>query len=135
MTLRPRSHVSFNIKTPSATFLAIKASGSFTVSGLVDERTAHAFVAKGLGDGGGESWKGMIEERGSVRADRGGTWWMVCKYRSGLSTRVEDHMIVVGEVVEAGGEEKWSGEGGEAKGLVYLNGKYRNVGEVGVARQ
>lgn len=135
VTLQPTPYISFNIKTPgSQTYRNIRAFGSFTVSGLDDPETAHAFVEKFEGralNKGREGWRACVGKEGKVRSGKGGRWWLMCKYREGMSTRVGDHVIVVGEVLDAGSDmEEGRKEQAKATGLVYLGGKYRWVGRV-----
>lgn len=123
VTLSPRPYVSFNIKTPSTTLDAIRASRSFTVSGLGQKAVAEAFVtsrAKAK-----EEWVSLVGAKGEVTGTAGGRWWMRCEYQSEMDMTVGDHVIVVGEVVELGA---FVGDNIESEGLIYLDGKYRRIG-------
>ncbi|KAF6240497.1 hypothetical protein HO173_001165 [Letharia columbiana] len=128
VTLTPKPYVSFNIRLPSSTYFAIKASCEFTASGLKDARVADAFVKRKVarGDPYGESvWHGLIESDGRLKEGMGGTWWMRCRLLGEKCVEVGDHVVVVAKVVESGGYE-----GGEGIGLVYAEGGYRKVGDV-----
>ena len=135
VTLHPTPYISFNIKTPgSQTYQNIRAFGTFTVSGLDDPNTAQAFVEtyedRKLNKGR-EKWRTCLGELGKVKRQWGGRWWIRCKYRAKMCTRVGDHIILVGEVLDVGsdvGDEE--SEQARATGLVYLDGKYRWVGDV-----
>ncbi len=52
---------------------------------------------------------------------QGALWWMHCEWVREMSMQVGDHAIMVGEVVAAG---KF-GKRNERKGVVYLNGIYK----------
>ena len=173
VSLAPRPYISFNIKTPSATYQSLRLSSHFTVTGLADVKAAEAFAApnarpvkglEGVKDPGREDeedgseenwrdapdqdrmdvsageWKDWIGKEGQVLSEHGGTWWMRCKWRSGLSQRVGDHMIIVGEVLQVGdGRERQEGGGEEGqelekviskdgqRALVYVQGTYKWV--------
>ena len=129
VTLTPKPYVSFNIKLPSSTYVAIRASKEFTASGLKDAQVANAFVKRTatVGDFHGDSvWHGLADgDNGRLKEGKGGTWWMRCRFLEDKCVEVGDHVVVVGKVVECGGYE-----GGEGIGLVYAEGAYRKVGEV-----
>ena len=96
--------------------------------------TAQAFVTKFEDRGrnrGREEWKASMGEEGKVTSGRGGSWWMICRYQEKMSAQVGDHVILVGEVLDAGSEMREE-EMKETQnpGMVYLDGKYRWVGEV-----
>ena len=127
ITLSPRPYVSFNIKIPSSTWNAIKASGHFTASGIDDSTTAAAF-AKGEADSGDRATKGgwfrdWITQDGKLRDHWTAYWWMRCRCTLDKSHRVGDHLIVVGEVLQAGEYE--DGRTRMLKQpLLYMNGCY-----------
>lgn len=128
VTLTPKPYVSFNIKLPSSTYSAIKASNEFTASGLKDARIADAFVKRKFTPGdfyGDNIWHDLVDMDGHLKEGKGGTWWMRCRLSKDKSLEVGDHMIVVAKVLESGGYA-----GGEGIGLVYAEGGYRKVGEV-----
>lgn len=128
VTLTPKPYVSFNIRLPSSTYLAIEASKEFTASGLKDAQVADAFVKRKhtVGDFHGDNvWRGLADGDGRLKEGKGGTWWMRCRLLEEKCVEVGDHVVVVGKVVECGGYE-----GGEGIGLVYAEGAYREVGEV-----
>lgn len=59
---------------------------------------------------------------------------MGCRWVEGKSVVVGDHAVVVGEVVEGG---RYGGAGGDrygyghrSKGVVYIEGVYREVGHI-----
>ena len=120
ITLSPTPYVSFNIKLPSSTFDAIGESGSFTASGLSKASVAHAFT-KGRG---AKSYRHFVGDGGKLsRACRGGTWWMQCEWIKGKSVEVEDHVIMIGKVIDAGHYNKQG-----RMGVVYAEQQYRRVG-------
>ena len=135
VTLFPTPYVSFNIKTPSQTYRNLHDYGQFTVSGLDDPESAQAFAEtyeENAVNKGKEAWRIAVGKMGRVRPEYGGRWWLTCKFRGKLSTRVGDHVIVVGEVLEAGGGPA-PGGGADARfksGLVYMDTEYRRVGGV-----
>lgn len=115
VTLSPIPMVSFNIKLPSSTYTAIRASRSFTASAINSAPTARMLV-----DGRPDH---VVATSGRLKMGAGGVWWMRCTWVPEKSMEVGDHMIVVGEVMETG---KY-GEGGEGRVVVYLNGGYRSL--------
>lgn len=128
VTLDPKPYVFFNVKLPSSTYSAIKASNEFTASGLKDARIADAFVKRKITPGdfyGDNVWRDLVDMDGRLKEGKGGTWWMRCRLSKDKSLEVGDHMVVVAKVVESGGYA-----GGEGIGLVYAEGGYRKVGEV-----
>ena len=127
VTLSPRPHVTFNIKLPSSTWDAIKASGHFTASGIDSSRTANAFTL-GQADSGDRAvksgWrKDWLSKDGRLLNYRVAYWWMQCRCSATQSLLVEDHVIAVGEVLEAGHYR-----GGRTRirqgPLLYANGGY-----------
>ena len=127
VTLSPRPYVTFNIKLPSSTWDAIKASGHFTASGIDDPATATAFTIGQTksGDRATEGgWaKDWISKDGRLRDHRVAYWWMQCRCTTTQSLLVEDHLIAVGEVLEAG--EYWNGRTRIlGSPLLYANGRY-----------
>ena len=127
ITLSPRPYVSFNIKTPSSTWDAIKASGHFTASGIDNSTTAAAF-AKGEADSGDRATKGgwmrdWITQDGKLRDHWTVYWWMRCRCTVKKCHRVGDHLIVVGEVLQAG-EYEYGRTRMLKHPLLYMNGCY-----------
>ena len=128
VTLTPTPYVSFNIKLPSSTYGAIKASNEFTASGLKDAQIAETFLRRKptVGDYyGNKIWNDLVDTDGRLKDGKGGTWWMRCRLSKDKSLLVGDHMIVVAKILETGGYE-----GGEGIGLIYAEGGYRKVGEM-----
>lgn len=128
VTLYPKPYVSFNIKLPSNTYVAMQDSKVFTASGLKDTRVAEAFAKRKpkFGDLWCENVQHeLVDDDGRLKKGLGGTWWMRCRILPDKCVQVADHVIVVAKVVESGGYE-----GGEGIGLVYAEGDYRKVGEV-----
>lgn len=68
----------------------------------------------------------MVGEEGKLREGMGGAWWMRCALAAEKCVVVEDHVVVIGEVVGAGTYADWEGH----TGLIYAEGKYRSVGEI-----
>lgn len=68
----------------------------------------------------------MVGEEGKLREGIGGTWWLRCALAAEKCVEVEDHVVVIGEVVGAGTYADWEGQ----TGLIYAEGKYRRVGEI-----
>lgn len=136
VTLFPRPYVTFNIKLPSSTWDAIKASGHFTASGIDSPKTATAFTL-GQADSGDRAikrgWaKDWINKDGRLRDHRVAYWWMQCQCSETQSLLVEDHLIAVGEVLEAG--EYWGGGSRNMESpLLYANGGYCRLREPGQA--
>lgn len=127
ITLSPRPYVSFNIKVPSSTWDAIKASGHFTASGI-DNSTAAAAFAKGEADSGDRATKGgwmrdWITKDGTLRDYWTAYWWMRCRCKIAESRPVGDHLIVVGEVLQAG-EYGYGRTRMLNHPLLYMNGRY-----------
>ena len=123
VTLSPRPIVSFNIKLPSSTYNAISESGSFIASGLASTETAYAFAK---GPRASTILENIIDKEGKLKDGKSGTWWMACKVVEKDCMKIGDHVIVIGEVFKAA---SYGGEQCEP-GIVYLDGKYRRVGEV-----
>ena len=97
-------------------------------SGLQDARVADAFAKRKPAPGeyyGDIVWRDLVGRDGRLKEGRSGTWWMRCRLLAGKCVAVGDHVVVVAEVVEAGGYE-----GGGGMGLVYADGEYRKVGAV-----
>jgi len=123
ITLDPKPYVSFNIKRPSRTYDAIYQSGRFTASGMSDASIAHAFV-KNVGST--RVWEQMIGDRGRLKEEKGGVWWMSCALIKNKCVEVEDHVIIVAEVLDAAAYH----DGDREMGLVYAEGNYRRVGTI-----
>jgi hypothetical protein len=90
---------------------------------MSDAIVAHAFVKDG---GSTEVWEQMIGEGGKLNEGKGGVWWMSCSLMRKNCVEVGDHVIIVGEVVNAAAYRSGEGE----MGLVYAEGKYRKVNTV-----
>ena len=93
VTLRPRPHVSFNIKIPSSTYNAILASGQFAVYPVSDLATYLLYASKEVVNTTQETRKSQ------VAALRKSLWYLRCKRSRNHCTTVFDHEIMVGEVV------------------------------------
>ena len=136
VTLSPRPYVTFNIKLPSSTWDAIKASGHFTASGIDDTATATAFTI-GQANRGDRASKGgwakkWINEHGRLRPHMVAYWWMKCRCTTAQSLLVEDHIIAVGEVLDAG--EYLNGRQRILENpLLYANGGYCRLWRPGEA--
>ena len=139
VTLSPVPYISFNIKVPSTTYNFIRDFGAFMVSGLDDPIAGFALTAKNTAkerEEGNLYWTRLVDGKGRVESNCGGTWWMKCMYHQ--NTRVGDHLIVVAQVLEAGslrenGRDGDSADGTPANqdladGMVYMDGSYRYVG-------
>lgn len=102
-------------------------SNLFVASGLRSARVAHAFVKQLQRNENGQGWESMLEEevkgRGMLR--EGGIWWMQCQLIGEKCMHVGDHVVVVAVVLKAGGYEQANG-----LGLIYVDGKYREVGKI-----
>ena len=136
VTLSPRPYVSFNIKLPSSTWDAIKASGHFTASGIDDSATATAFT-KGQADSGDIATKGgwardWISKDGRLRDDSVAYWWMQCRCTANQSLLVGDHLIAVGEVLQVG-EYRNGRDRLLERPLLYANGAYCRLKRSGQA--
>ena len=127
VTLFPRPYVSFNIKLPSSTWDAIEASGHFTASGIDHPATASAFTigqASNEGKATSGGWtRDWVSKDGKLRDHRVAYWWMQCRWTTKQSLLVEDHLIAVGEVLQAGAY--WNGMARILESpLLYANGGY-----------
>jgi len=123
VTLDPRPFVSFNIKRPSSTYDAICQSGSFTASGIRSVTVTDAFVKS---RGVIKALEQIVGEEGKLKDTKGGTWWMSCRLAKEHCVEVGDHVVVIGEVIDAA---SYGAEDGKGMGLVYAEGSYRKVGE------
>lgn len=90
---------------------------------MSDASIAHAFVKHG---GSTKVWEQMVGDGGKLKGGKGGVWWMSCSLTKKKCVEIEDHVIIVGEVVDAAAYQDGEGE----IGLVYAEGKYRRVGTV-----
>lgn len=149
LSLTPTPLLSFNIKKPSRTLEALRASGVFNVHVLADDqggvRVAEWFSR---GDAGRDPFEGVegcgceaVGSEGRVEL-RGVGVRRVLRCRVEELVGVRDHVIVVGEVegIEGDGagevmeglgiEGDEAGETREGLGLAYADRGYRRVGEV-----
>ncbi|KAL9044606.1 MAG: hypothetical protein Q9214_002271, partial [Letrouitia sp. 1 TL-2023] len=133
VTLAPTPYVSFNLKLPSSTFAAIEASGRFTASAINSARLARAFLNNGTAPAGSSgAATGAVQnvQNGTlVNRGRGGVWWMHCVWAREKSTQVGDHLVVIGEVVQAGSYGASESQVDDQH-MVYMDGKYRYVGQI-----
>ena len=135
VTLSPRPYVTFNIKLPSSTWDAIKASGHFTASGIDNAATAVAFT---IGQANSEDraskggWERKSISKDGRLLDRVGYWWMQCRCTATQSLLVEDHIIAVGEVLEAGEYSNGRTRILDSP-LLYANGGYCRLRRLGEA--
>ena len=123
VTLYPKPFVSFNIKRPSSTYDAICQSGSFTASGINNATVADGFVKS---RGTSKAWEQRVGKEGRLKDGKGGTWWMICQLVKEHLLKVGDHVVVIGEVLDAGSYSA----GQEKSGIVYVKGTYRRTGEI-----
>ena len=122
VTISPIPYISFNVKVPSSTFDAIQSSKHFMASIIDNSATAQAF-AKTATDGnklGGE----MLEQDGKLKDGHGGVVWMKCKWAEEQKLEVADHVVLIGEVLEAG---EYQNRGIVNHAMVYWQGNYRKV--------
>lgn len=90
---------------------------------MSDAGIAHAFVKNNASS---EGWEHMVGDAGRLSDGGGGTWWMSCRLLQDKCVQIGDHVLVVGEVLDA--DAYPDGEG--KMGLVYAHGSYRRVGNV-----
>lgn len=132
VTLHPTPYVSFNLKLPSSTYDAIKASRTFTASAVADVQLAQDFLMDKTAEGYRETMRSNVcdQRSGMLKPGRGAIWWMRCRWAQQRSQPVGDHVIVVGEVVAADYYTRSLDEkvGASDKPLIYSQGKYRNAG-------
>ena len=121
VTLRPKPYVSFNLRLPSSTYDAICQSRTFTASGITNAVVADSFVKA---RDNGKAWEQFLGKNGRLKEGLGGTWWMRCAWEQERSVQVEDHVVIIAEVISAGTYTDWNGQ----PGLIYAEGKYRWVG-------
>ncbi|KAL8966877.1 MAG: hypothetical protein Q9183_003172 [Haloplaca sp. 2 TL-2023] len=132
ITLDPTPHVSFNLKLPSSTYDEMRKDGIFTASAIKDVDIAQDFLRDKQQDPEYEA--ALIRNvsrnaHGRLAQQKGGLWWMRCRMLGDKCVRVGDHVVVVGEVVDAQRYPDRNVEGkvrGEA--LIYCKGKYRYAG-------
>ncbi|KAL9132136.1 MAG: hypothetical protein Q9217_000070 [Psora testacea] len=123
VTISPIPYISFNIKVPSSTFDAIQSSKHFIASVIDDRATANAFAKTAANDS--SQWEKMLGLDGKLKDGHGGVVWMRCKWVERQKIEVADHVIVIGEVLEAG---KYQGRELEISAMVHWQGKYRGIG-------
>ncbi|KAL8749169.1 MAG: hypothetical protein Q9199_007851 [Rusavskia elegans] len=132
VTLYPTPYVSFNLKLPSSTYDAIKASRAFTASAVADAQLANDFLMDKKAEGYMETMRSNVYDQrgGMLKPGRGAMWWMRCRWAEEKSQPVGDHVIVVGEVLGAAYYTSSLSEKARAsdKPLIYSDGKYRNAG-------
>ncbi len=90
---------------------------------MSDASIAHAFVKN---EGSTKVWEQMVGEEGKLKEEKGGVWWMSCALVKKKCVEIGDHVIIVGEVMEAAAYQ--DGEG--RMGLVYAEGRYRRIGTI-----
>jgi flavin reductase (DIM6/NTAB) family NADH-FMN oxidoreductase RutF len=142
LTLTPVPIVTFNIRRPSQTLDAVRASGKFCVHILSANKegasVANVFTKGNGRNGPGDIWKSKefvvfkgktLEDPPLLRA-KGITKVLRCEIleENGL-VEVGDHMLVLAKVVGILQPDPVQGEVME-KGLGYLDREYRAVGEV-----
>ncbi|KAI4265625.1 MAG: hypothetical protein L6R38_009284 [Xanthoria sp. 2 TBL-2021] len=132
VTLHPTPYVSFNLKLPSSTYDAIKASRTFTASAVADVQLAKAFLMDKKAEGYMKTMRSNVYDQrgGMLKPGRGAMWWMRCRWAEEKSQPVGDHVIVVGEVLGAEHYIRSLDEKARVsdKPLIYSEGKYRNAG-------
>lgn len=132
VTLHPTPYVSFNLKLPSSTYDAIKASKTFTASAVADVQLAKDFLLDKKADRYVETMRDNVCDRshGMLKPGRGAIWWMRCLWTEQRSQPVGDHMIVVAEVLDASYYAGLNGQDRPSeKPLLYAAGKYRIAGQ------
>ncbi|KAK1826783.1 flavin reductase like domain-containing protein [Podospora conica] len=155
LTLSPTPIISINIATPSRTYDAVSGSRHFNIHVLSDD-VSGARVADWLtrGNAGGRKmWEGLAEECGCAVEEGGegmaaptlvgpGVMYVLkCRVLDephGGLVRVQDHVIVLGEVLEiqegrvaAVEEQQHDGRRKHAParfGLLYADRRYRQLG-------
>jgi flavin reductase (DIM6/NTAB) family NADH-FMN oxidoreductase RutF len=154
LALSPTPVVTINIATPSRTYDAVAGSRHFNIHVLSDD-VSGARVADWLtrGNAGGRKmWEGLAEECGCAVEEAGegmaaptlvgpGVMYVlkcrVLEEPHGGLVRVQDHVIVLGEVLEisegrgVGEEEQHDGRRKHAParfGLLYADRRYRQLG-------
>ncbi|KAL9634260.1 MAG: hypothetical protein Q9164_004200 [Protoblastenia rupestris] len=123
VAISPIPYVSLNIKIPSGTFDAIQSSKRFMVSVIDDSATASAFAKIAKGDDN-KQWEEMLEPDGKLKDRHGGMVWMECKWVERKKVEVADHVILVGEVLEAG---IYGNRDLEESTMVYWQRGYENI--------
>ena len=124
VTLYPDPVVSFNIKLPSSTFDAIKASGAFKVFPITSVETAQAFMR-------GQWANNRRRKANLVNATRdedlisNAPFEMSCEWLEQKSIAIGDHVVMLGRVLDV----EDSGMSRKSSQLIYSEGRYRNAGE------
>lgn len=155
VSLSPTPLVSFNVKMPSATYSALRSSGTFLVH-MLHATTAGAQIcdvfAKGNGSTGdafrhlvssskGESsavkvFSGTGTNGAPLVAAPGVLRVLKCKVLPGKEVQVGEHVVVIGEVLSilstpgsspASWKENQASEG--RMGLIYADRQYHKLGE------
>ncbi|KAL9055367.1 MAG: hypothetical protein Q9162_003564 [Coniocarpon cinnabarinum] len=147
VTLSPKPFVSFNIRTPSSTYDALISNGNngtflvhFLASTSAGARIADAF-ARGEREGAGvfaklatgpaaksEDFKIFVPKSGNdhpILAGDGVLRAVRCRLVEEKAIQVEDHFVVIAEVVGVVGQPGKR----EGLGLCYVDRAYRKVGE------
>ncbi|MCJ1251221.1 hypothetical protein MMC30_008452 [Trapelia coarctata] len=94
VAMYPRPYVTFNIKTPSATYDAIARTKKFTITAIWSAETAKAFANPNKEN------PIPLEDSDPRSLDVGGLFSMDCKWEKVKSPRVRDHVIMLGRVEE-----------------------------------
>ena len=131
VAIHPQPMVSFNIKVPSATYNAIESSRLFSASSVSSVDIAKAF-AKGVreralinGCGGNDVTDATNLVHDMIVTEGVALFTMKCRWMETQSSRVGDHMIMVGKVLRL--EEHGISEGQGT--LIYSDGQYRYAGQ------
>jgi flavin reductase (DIM6/NTAB) family NADH-FMN oxidoreductase RutF len=116
VTLTPEPIVSFNIKLPSATLIAMEKTGKFSVYAVMDEELATSFTK-------GQEGLKAIKSKGSLseELERQSWFWLKCEYIKDKTMEIGDHRIVVGRV--EGVERPRESASSEVQ-LLHVDGKF-----------
>ena len=129
-TLFPVPIVTFNIKLPSSTYSAIKATGRFSV--LAPERVDQAKTySQGIAASPARPDEGSHMDLASGSESDHGLlpnyiFRLECQWLREKSIEIGDHIIMVGQVLSAHKGHRHP-LGGRA--LIYSNGQYRYAGD------